>query len=102
MATADRAKQFIPFSALKGLQEALRAKEQIPIPRAELSEEHLMELNDIVHRIHEGDLLQIICYHDGCYEKITGRAEKISLPGRYVRIVTRTISFHDIYDIRFI
>lgn len=102
MVTADRAKQFIPFNALKGLQEALEAKERLPIPRADLSEEHLMELDAIVRRVREGDMLQLICYHNGHYEKITGRAEKISLPGRYIRITERSISFSDIYDMRFI
>lgn len=28
MTTADRAKQFMPFSALKGLEEALKEKEK--------------------------------------------------------------------------
>ena len=36
MPVSDRAKQFMPFSALKGLDEALRAKEKIVVPKVEL------------------------------------------------------------------
>ena len=36
---ADRAKQFLPFDALKGLQEALREKEIENEEKKELSEE---------------------------------------------------------------
>ena len=39
MSRQDRAKQFMPFAALKGYEEALRKKEKITVPKAELSEE---------------------------------------------------------------
>ena len=37
MSTADRAKQFMPFSALKGLDEALKEKEKIIEEQLDLS-----------------------------------------------------------------
>ena len=40
MSREDRAKQFMPFAALKGYPEALRKKEKIVVPRAEVSEEY--------------------------------------------------------------
>jgi len=39
MSREDRAKQFMPFAALKGYEEALRAKEKIVVPKVELSED---------------------------------------------------------------
>ena len=36
MPASDRAKQFMPFSALKGLDEALREKERIIVEKADL------------------------------------------------------------------
>lgn len=39
MPIEDRAKQFMPFAALKGLPDALAAKEKITVPKTELSEE---------------------------------------------------------------
>ena len=39
MSMSNRAKQFVPFDALKGFQEAVRKKEKMPVPRKELAEE---------------------------------------------------------------
>lgn len=39
MPIEDRAKQFMPFAALKGLPEALAAKEKAVSPKYELSKE---------------------------------------------------------------
>ena len=49
----ERAKQFMPFGALKGYPEALKRREKKPLPRRELSEESLEELN----RRQSGDLI---------------------------------------------
>lgn len=38
MSTKDRARQFMPFSALKGLEEALAEKEKIVVSKIEPSE----------------------------------------------------------------
>lgn len=39
MDPADRAKQFLPFDALKGFREALAEKERTVVPLGELSSE---------------------------------------------------------------
>ena len=39
MPIEDRAKQFMPFAALRGLPDALAAKEKVTAPQVELSEE---------------------------------------------------------------
>ena len=43
MDRAQRAKQFAPFAALKGFEEALREKERIIVPKVELYEEKKAE-----------------------------------------------------------
>ena len=45
MSREERAKQFMPFAALKGYEEALREKEKVMVPKVELSEEREAELN---------------------------------------------------------
>lgn len=42
MSPAERAKQFMPFAALKGYEEALRAKEKVVVPKMELSSDTAM------------------------------------------------------------
>ena len=49
MPIADRAKQFVPFAALKGLPEALSAKERITVDKIELSPEMAEELDRKMH-----------------------------------------------------
>jgi len=43
MDPADRAKQFLPFDALKGFREALAEKERTVVPQGELSKESCPE-----------------------------------------------------------
>ena len=47
----NRARQFLPFDALKGLQEALREKEIELDERKELSEESIEELSKNLQQI---------------------------------------------------
>ena len=47
----DRAKQFMPFAALKGYPEALRKKEKIVVPKIELPEEYQEELDRKLRQI---------------------------------------------------
>ena len=67
----DRAKQFLPFDALKGLQEALREKEIEIEERKELAEESLKELQEIVNRLEKGDKVNIKYYKNKKYIDIT-------------------------------
>ena len=46
MDQANRAKQFMPFDALKGFREALAEKEKLLVPKKELSEERKAELEE--------------------------------------------------------
>ena len=67
MARADRAKLFVPFDALKGLQEILRQKEMEIEERKELSEESLMELQEELDKIDIGSYVTIKYYKNNKY-----------------------------------
>lgn len=70
---SDRARQFLPFDALKGLQEALRAKEIELEERKELSEEIMQELSDKLQMIEKEDNVKITYYHQQRYWTIQGK-----------------------------
>ena len=53
MDRASRAKQFMPFDALKGFREALMEKERVYVPKKELSEERKAELDIMLRQIRE-------------------------------------------------
>lgn len=78
MARADRAKLFVPFDALKGLQEILRDKEKEVEERKELSEESLMELQKELDKIDIGSCVTIKYYKNNKYVDITGVVTKIN------------------------
>lgn len=99
MPVSDRAKQFMPFSALRGLEEALTAKEHISVPKAELSEERAMELDSQMHLLEKGKIATVIYFHRDEYIKITGMVSRIDETSRILQIVNTKISFQDIFDI---
>ena len=48
---SDRARQFLPFDALKGFNEAIRAKEKIVVPKVELSDDKKDELDFLLQTL---------------------------------------------------
>ena len=73
----SRAKQFLPFDSLKGLQEALREKEIEQEEQIELSEEKLTELNNIFNKIEIGSKVKIKFYKNNKYIEIKGTITNI-------------------------
>ena len=100
MPVSDRAKQFMPFSALKGLDGALRTKEKIVVPKVELSPEMAEELDYKMHLLERGKVTTIIYFSSGEYVKVTGLVARIDQTSRVIQIVNTKIRF-DIFDIRF-
>ncbi len=101
MASADDAAQFMPFAALKGFEEALRAKERVVVEKKELSEDALDYLDYQLSIIKVGDMVEAIYYDDDAYVKICGLVSKINTKAKYITIVKTDISFDDIRELRF-
>lgn len=81
-----RAKQFLPFDALKGLQEALREKEIEYKERVDLSDERLNELNNVFNKIELGSKIKIIYYKNRRYIQIKGTVTKIDYTKKKIQI----------------
>lgn len=99
MSMANRAKQFAPFDALKGFQEALRKKEKMPIPRKELADEKAEEINEKLKQLTTGKLITVVYYNDGEYIQLTGTIIKIEKNKRYLQMAEIIIPIDDISDI---
>ena len=95
----DRAKQFMPFAALKGYPEALRKKEKIVVEKMELSDEYKEELDRKLRQVHKNDMITIIYYHKEEYLKLTGMVSRIDKTARILKIVNTKIDFDDLYEI---
>jgi len=99
MPMSERAKQFAPFSPLRGLHEALRQMERVVVPKAELSEERAEELNRVLLQIAKGDMVTAVYYSEGEYVKVTGKVARINPSERILQIVDTKIRFEDLYQV---
>ena len=99
MSREDRAKQFMPFAALKGYPEALRKKEKIVVPRAEVSEEYAEVLDRKLRKVKKNDIITVIYFCNQEYLKKTGMVSRIDKSARVLKVVNTKIGFDDIYDI---
>lgn len=93
MSRVDRAKLFIPFDALKDLQEILREKEKDVEERKELSEESLMELQEELNKVDKGSTVFIKYYKNNKYVDISGIITKINFAKKKI-ILNENISIN--------
>uniref|UniRef100_UPI004055AAC7 YolD-like family protein n=1 Tax=Acetatifactor sp. TaxID=1872090 RepID=UPI004055AAC7 len=99
MSAEQRAKQFMPFAALKGLPEALALKEKVTVPKVELSEEMAEELNRKMHLLEKGKIATVVYFSKDEYLKKTGMVARIDTEARILQVVNEKIPFDDILDI---
>lgn len=99
MPISERAKQFAPFGALKGLPEALSKMERVVVPKVELSEERAEELNRALLQIEKGDMVTAVYYSEGEYVKMTGKVARINLSDRFLQVVDTKIAFDDLFTL---
>lgn len=97
---ADRAKQFAPFDALRGLREELAKREKIVMDKIELSEDMKEEIDYTLHSIKPNDIITIIYFSNGEYIKKCGMVSKFSPTNRTIKIVDTIINFDDILKIQ--
>lgn len=81
-----RAKQFLPFDALKGLQEAIREKEVEYEEKRDLAEDTLNDLNNKFNQIDNGCFVKITFYKNGKYSEIKGRVTNIDYIKKKIQI----------------
>ena len=104
MFRSERAKQFAPFDALKGLQEELRKREQkfLIQEKKELTEEQAYLLNIAIQKCKKGDLIKVVYYFNGRYIEVEGKLAKIDLVYRYIKIGEEKIFFDDLLSLGFL
>ena len=101
MPASRRAKQFMPFDALRGLKEAIAAKEKRLEPRRELSGYMKEEINKSLSELHKGQQVTVVYYGQLEQEtlQITGSGVKVDPYWQTLQIDRITIDFAEIYEI---
>lgn len=102
MSRQERAKQFMPFAALKGYELALREKEKVIVPKVELSEDYKEQLDYQMRQIRKNDMVTVIYFCKGEYIKVTGLVARKDESAHILKIVNTSIPFSDIYAIEFL
>ena len=95
----ERAKQFMAFDALKGLQEELRKKEIEYEQKKEISEWVLEKLEDELRKINIGEKVQVKYYKDGKYKTIVGIVKKINYVEKEIEINEEIINVNDVINL---
>lgn len=93
MGRALRAKQFMPFAALKGYEAALRQRERVVLPRTELGEDAQEALDRALRQIHPGDPVTAVYYDGGMYLERAGLVSKLDPAAGVLWVVKTPIPF---------
>lgn len=96
---ADRARQFMPFSALRGFEELIRQQNAVPEPRRELSEEQASVLSAKLAQVRRGMLVAVKFYDRTGYVTLRGMISEVDFSMRTLTVVKRKIPFDDLIDI---
>ncbi|MDH8679363.1 YolD-like family protein [Fusibacter bizertensis] len=99
MPIAERAKQFLPFAAVKGLSEALAKKEKIPVQRTEISEAQANTLNHNLCRIQKGLNVTVTYFCTDTYIKMSGTVTQLDTIFRTLQIEDTIIKIDDILEL---
>lgn len=100
MPRADRAKQFAPFSALKGLEEALEKKRLAQTTRRIPDEKRSETLNKRLSRIRAGERVYVMYYSKKGYIKRRLVVEDVDVSKRAILSDGEYVFFDDIYAIK--
>lgn len=102
MTQSDRAKQFLPFDAMKGLCEALRDREErySREERREIAGESAERIDRVLRRLAVGDFVALTCYSHFHTERRMGRVTAIQPEYRCLFLGSERVWFEDIYALR--
>lgn len=99
MTDAERAKQFMSFSALKGFEQAVKTQEMPREARIYLGEDAQQELNLKLHSLEADDIVTAEYYRGGRYVQVRGAVKKIDMNSRRLILDDTRIPIDDLKDI---
>lgn len=100
MREVDRAKLFLPFDALKGLQEHLRMVEKCVEDKVILSDDFYDALNNKFNSLRVGDNILIKYYYNLEYIESSGVIKKIDYNNKNIYLMNSVINVDDIVDMQ--
>ena len=101
MTNLERAKQFLPFDALKGFYRMIKKTEFIDEGKKELIDDGVKMLEEKLNQLKKGMMVKIIFFDNNHYELKEGLISRLDKTFNTITIVKDTIAISDIYDIYF-
>ena len=99
MPIEQRAKQFMPFAALKGFEREIEKREKTACEKRILSEDMLERLNYKMNSVDENSNVSVVYFENGQYVQQQGWVEKKDTERRKLRVCDVEIDYDDIYDL---
>lgn len=99
MSRLQRAKQFIPFAALKGFDSLLAMVARHKEEPLELSEDQVEALDRSLRSLTCGDWVRVTFYDRGTYRSEEGPLTMVSKSLQLLSVSDRVIPFRDLKDI---
>ena len=94
----DRAKQFLPFDAMKGLKEAMEKQEELlsRVEKTELGEEDAECLSLALSQVERGDAVRVTVFLGGHYRTLAGTVTRLDPVRRLLTLDDRKLPFDDL------
>lgn len=99
MSNAERAKQFLPFAALKGFEEAVRKRQKLDFEPLLLGEDAEAELDEKIRVLVPGDCVSLVYYGNREFIEIKGIFKAINEYDRLLLVEEKKIKIDDIVSL---
>lgn len=96
---ADRARQFMPFAALRGYYELVHEAAAPREARREMSEERAALLDAQLHAVRKGSVVRAVYYDGSAYAAVEGAVTRLDETFRVLFVIKTRIPFDDLWDI---
>ena len=98
----ERAKQFMPFDALKGFREMLHFVEKQKLEKKDFSSDFLIVLDEKLKKLKKGMNVKVTYFYDLNYIETCGVVKFVDIINQTLILLNTKISFDDIMDIEYI
>lgn len=100
MSLNSRARQFLPFDALKGLKEAIKLKEleHERVKKRDISSDKALKISNTLISLDENSIASVLYFKDGHYYEITGKI-KLDVFNNYLMADDLKVNLDDLFDI---
>ena len=95
----DRARQFMPFAALRGFEDLIEKQGRDIEPKKTLSEEQEAALSAKLSALKKGMVVKVVYYNKDGYDIMEGMVSSVNLTYGYLDVIKERIRFSEIYEI---